>query len=88
MNKHTHDNEAPTAADGYPVAGAGVSIDTNDKNGNPIHIGDTLMFDEEEWGGVFEPYVVEIKGAEIQLCGVPSDLPQFCEIVKRWDQTE
>lgn len=28
----------------------GVPIDMTDCNGKPIHIGDTLRFDEVEWG--------------------------------------
>ena len=70
----------------YPV-GYGVPIGLNDKHGNPVHIGDTLKFDEDEWGGKFEPYVVTIEEGEIQLFGSPSDVPQFCEVVKRWNQT-
>jgi len=74
--------------DCYPVAGAGVPIDANDKHGVPIHVGDTLMFDEAEWGGPFEPYVVKIERGEIQIHGSPSDLPLYCEVVKRWDQMD
>ena len=71
----------------YPVIGAGMPIDLNDKHGNPVHIGDTIAFDEKEWGARFIPYVVTIKSGEIQLWGSPSDFPVHCEIVKCWDQT-
>lgn len=87
MNTKKDANECSGALHCYPVVAAGVPIDANDKHGNPIHIGDTLSFDEDEWGDKFEPYVVRIENAEIQLFGSPSDLPQFCEVVKRWDQT-
>ena len=76
---------APRSSHLYPV-GYGTPIDLNDKHGNPVHTGDWLSFDEDEWGGKFEPYVVIIEKGEIQLCGTPSDVPQWCEIVKRWDQ--
>ena len=69
-----------------PVVGAGMPIDLNDKHGNPVHIGDTIDFDEKEWGATFVPYVVTVESGEIQLWGSPSDFPVHCEIVKRWDQ--
>jgi hypothetical protein len=80
------EKSAPVHPHCYPV-GYGTPIDLNDKHGNPVHVGDTLMFDEDEWGSEFKPYVVKIEEGEIQLYGSPSDVPQFCEIVKRWDQT-
>ncbi len=84
-NPKTPEVESSDSTVCCPVVGAGVPIDANDKHGNPIHIGDTLTFDEDEWGGKFKPYVVKIENAEIQLFGSPSDLSQFCEVVKRWD---
>jgi len=81
----SQDNDDSGSSACYPV-GYGTPIDLNDKHGNPVHVGDTLMFDEDEWGSKFKPYVVKIEKGEIQLYGSPSDVPQFCEIVKRWDQ--
>lgn len=68
----------------YPV-GYGVPIGLNDCKGNPVHIGDTLTFDETEYGGKLDPYVVLIEAGQVQLAGAPSDVPQWCEIVKPWD---
>ncbi len=65
--------------------GLGVQIGLNDRLGNPIHIGDTLSFDEREWGAPDCEFTVTLERGQIHYCGGPSDLPQFCEIIRRWD---
>jgi len=83
-----HSPKSTTKVDLTHYIGRGTPIDLNDKYGRPVHVGDTLMFDESEWGGKFEPYVVTIQKGMIQLYGGPSDVPQFCEIVKRWNEDD
>ena len=61
-----------------------ILIDVNDRNGNPIHVGDTLRFDEKEWGGFCE-FQISIRKGEIQGCGTPEDWSNWCYIVKRGD---
>lgn len=66
---------------------AGVPIGLNDKHGNPVHIGDTLRFDPQVWGNdTNNKFVVELADGEIQTNGVPSDIPNWCEIIKRWNE--
>ena len=64
----------------------GLPIDCNDKHGDPIHVGDTLRFDEREWG---EPhtFVIGFERAEVLYSGGVSDLDCWCEIIRRYDGT-
>jgi len=64
--------------------GLGVAIGVNDRNGKPIHIGDTLRFDQREWGRQME-FVIELRDGQIQHPGATGDLSSWCEIVKPWD---
>jgi hypothetical protein len=63
----------------------GCPINRNDHNGNPIHVGDELDFNEREWG---EPmrFVVQMKDGMIQHPGAPSDLDSWCTIVRKWNE--
>lgn len=63
----------------------GIRIGVDDCKGNPIHIGDTLRFDELERG---EPmtFTITLEQGEIRHPGATSDLTEWCEIVKRWDE--
>ena len=64
----------------------GVPIGVNDRHGNPIHIGDKLRFDGQEWGGPME-FVVSLAWGKIQHPGATSDLSNWCEIIEPWDAT-
>lgn len=64
--------------------GRGVPIGVNDRNGKPIHIGDTLRFDQREFGRQME-FVIELRDGQIQHPGATGDLSSWCEIVKPWD---
>ena len=63
--------------------GRGVPIGVNDRNGKPIHIGDTLRFEEQEWGETME-FVIELRDGQIQHPGATGDLSSWCEVVKPW----
>jgi len=65
----------------------GTYIRYNDKHGNPIHIGDTLSFDAQEWGSE-NVFVLEFNWADFGLnIGFPiHDLTTYCEIIKKWDE--
>ena len=62
----------------------GMPIDANDKNGNPICVGDTLDFDEKEWGGEFKPEQILIENCEVLYSGSYHDFSQYRQIVKKW----
>jgi len=81
MDRLRDDNARLRAA---RLTGLGVPLGVHDRNGNQVHIGDTLRFDEKEWG---EPmaFVVELRRGEIHHPGATSDLSEYCEIIKRWD---
>jgi hypothetical protein len=65
---------------------AGVPIGARDREGRPIHVGDTLSFDEREWGGPHE-FTIRIEDGEIVMSGGgASDLESWCTIVRRWDE--
>ena len=61
--------------------GYGVYIGVNDVNGQPIHIGDHLQFDEKEYGEPCE-FVVELFEGELHYCGAASDLSNYCTIIQ------
>ena len=64
----------------------GVPIDVCDRTGRPIHIGDTLEFDKEEWGGENNVFTITLERGEIvMLGGGANDLEAFCTIIKGWD---
>jgi len=70
-----------------PRSPIGVPIGLNDRHGNPVHIGDTLRFDPYAWGNTTNnEFVVELVAGEIQINGAPSDIPNWCEIIKRWNE--
>jgi hypothetical protein len=62
----------------------GIPIGVNDKHGKPIHIGDTLRFDEKEWGAP-RTFTITLDKGEILGDGAPSDWPEFCEIIRKYD---
>lgn len=70
--------------------GIGVMIDAKDKHGHPIHIGDTLRFDGEEWfrvAGATKDHVFTIepiKSGELSYDGSSGDLSQYCEVILDW----
>lgn len=83
-------------ADAVRATGLGVTIGVNDRDGNPVHIGDTLEFDAKEWrrGMTFESgvintpprSVVELVKGEIVCNGGVGSISDWCRIVKRWDE--
>lgn len=62
----------------------GIPIGVNDLKGQPIHIGDKLCFDTQEWGGECE-FVVELSKGKIIHPGATADLTDFCEIIEPWN---
>lgn len=58
-----------------------------DKHGSPVHIGDTLSFDAKEWGGK-HVFVLgwDEEECELDIGFPPSDITEWCEVVKRWDE--
>lgn len=69
------------------ISPVGVPIGLEDKHGNPVHIGDTLRFDPHAWGNsTNNEFVVTLQEGEIRLNGVPSDIPEWCEIIHPWDE--
>ncbi len=66
--------------------GLGVYIGLEDVNGYPIHIGDVLEFDVREWGSSEgNVFTVTLEKGDISGCGVPSEWPSFCRIIKSWN---
>lgn len=69
---------------GDSISGLGVPIGVNDRNGKPIHIGDRLRFDEQEWGAPKE-FIIELRDGQIHHPGGTGDLSSWCEIIEPWD---
>lgn len=68
------------------TTGIGLPLGVKDRNGNPVHVGDTLAFDGREWGTADDYiYTVEFVRGEVQVAGTVSDIPSFCRVIKRWD---
>lgn len=65
-----------------------VPIGINDRHGDPVHVGDTLRFDEEEWGGSDSTFKVELVDGEIVGKGVASEWNEWCEILTKFDGRE
>ena len=65
----------------------GVAIGRNDREGNPIHIGDVLEFDESEFGEKCV-FTIELEGGEIVHNGSASDLSNWCVIVTPWSENK
>lgn len=63
----------------------GIPIGLKDMHGTPVHIGDTLRFDEKEWGGPCT-FIIELNRGEIEMCGSPSDISSWCEVIKPWHE--
>ena len=62
-----------------------------DKNGEKIHVGDWLDFDEKEWGCNFAPEKVpplHLWKGEWPLCGTPSDCMSFRSIIPEPPESE
>ena len=68
-----------------PRTAAGVQIGANDSKGRPIHVGDTLLFDEKEWGEPMQ-FTIELIDGSIQHPGATDDLTEWCEIIRAWDE--
>lgn len=59
----------------------GMWIGVNDRHGRRIHLGDTLRFDPQEWGGHIDcEFVIALQEGEIVHPGSPGDLTQWCEV--------
>lgn len=71
----------------YPTSANGMPIDAKDKHGMPIHVGDTLRFDRDEWGGDNNVFTVTVRRGGIEYLGAPSDLREYCEILTKFDGT-
>lgn len=71
----------------YSVMGArGQWTRLLDRNGDRVCIGDILGFDSDEWGSecVFE---VGYSDGELDIFGTPSDISEYCWIVKKWSDS-
>lgn len=56
-----------------------------DRKGQKVHIGDTLEFDQAEWGGP-NSCVVEFKDGELDVPGCPSEVSEWCTVIQRYDE--
>lgn len=63
----------------------GLPIGVNDREGNPIHIGDVLHFDPDEWGASNHYFCIEFERGEVHGDGTTSDWSEWCVIVRKWD---
>lgn len=68
------------------TVGFGIPIGVHDMHGKPIHVGDTLRFDEREWGdNTTNVFTIKIERGEItKLGGGAGDLENWCEIILPW----
>lgn len=71
----------------------GIYIGLEDRNGTPVHIGDTLEFDYEEWWSNAPPgkrplgpvlTKVELIDGEITCNGGVGSIRDWCTVVKRF----
>lgn len=78
-------NSKPPAPVLIPTSMNTIGLDTGikDRNGNPVHLGDVLEFDEREWGG---KHIFTIEFEEGELNTIPSDVSEWCTIVKKWNE--
>jgi hypothetical protein len=70
----------------------GIPLGINDCKGNPIHTGDELRFNHDEWyRGVQtleQPemdFEITLSGGAIHHPGATSDLTSFCTIIRKWN---
>ena len=84
MNETKKGDEAPVQSH-CSTAGLGVPIGIDDVHGKPIRIGDTMRFDETEYGEPCE-FMISLENGLIQHPGATSDLSNWCEIIKPWDE--
>lgn len=64
----------------------GMPLGISDREGNPVHVGDTLRFDEREWG---EPYRFTLNFARGEVDypgGGAVSISEWCTIIKKWDE--
>lgn len=69
------------------LLGIGVFIGIYDQQGTPIHIGDTLAFDPQEWGAPIE-FTVTLEHGQICHPGATEDLTQWCTVIHSVTQAE
>jgi hypothetical protein len=69
------------------MLGAGLWIGINDMDGKPIHIGDTLEFDEKEFGEECI-FTLTLEKGEFQHPGSVSDLSAWCKVIKPFCEEE
>jgi len=73
------------------ATGIGLPLGVNDRDGNPVHVGDTLAFNGEAWWRGHDGdrpdhiYTVTLDCGEICVDGTVGDIPHYCRVVKRWD---
>jgi len=68
----------------YPCANPlwlGLPIDLTDMHGTPIHIGDRVKFDADEWGGEHE-FIVGFESGEVLFSGTGDDMDSFATVVQ------
>jgi len=71
-----------------PKDSRGVPIGVCDRNGNPLHIGDGLEFDAQEWGEGGCVFIIRLDKGQIVHPGATSDLSNWCDLVRGWDGSE
>lgn len=59
-----------------------IPIGVNDRDGVPIYIGDTLEFDEAEFGSRCI-FTITMKDGCIEHPGTTTDLTNWCRVLKR-----
>lgn len=65
----------------------GLYTGLSDCHGNPVHLGDTLEFDPNEWGNSDRnKFVIGFSDGELDCLGTPGDISEWCTIIKKWDK--
>lgn len=74
---------------GRLTTGIGLPLGVNDRDGKPVHVGDTLAFDGRVWSRRPDypnhAYTVTFRCGEIRIDGTVGDISHYCRVVKRWD---
>lgn len=70
----------------YEPGWRGMPLGIKDRNGVPIHVGDTLEFDKEEFGRecIFE-MEWDKENCEPSHPGARGDLSEWCRVIKHHD---
>lgn len=61
----------------------GLALGVRDRNGTEVHVGDIIEFDSAEWGG---ERIVRVEFENGELSQNPSEIPEWCTVLKKWSQ--